>query len=556
MYWAVKHLFIFMLILQLFWSCQSRNKKTQIIDRPFVNSVMDLAPTKKDNHHFESKDLPSSLKNAKASSMALVDLNFDGYEDLLLFENFLSAPKAYLYSRKLKTFKVSAGPFPSGVVGSYGVYFDIDGDGIKDAVVATLNQNTLVEQKAIVGFKGVKVRGLLYFRPFNFVPVSIQADPISSLVLLDFDLDGDLDVGVGLWYEKKGDSSKLRGDYILENKAGRLVKKDKLFLGESDSKNFTPTFSLSTCDVNRDGYPDILTSSHDFYPNRLWLNRKGKSFINVAHESNYSLNNTNSKGRSFQSLCFDYNNDRIPDIFSAESFKSYEDNTVLRSGLLTGRSLQEPPKYFRTPYTLDSWDINKSQSDRRILSFDGNMDGLLDLVIDNFGFPPETRLIYFEQREDHSYENVALQKGIDFVNPQSSIYLDINDDGAYDFMSFQSNVRAAGSEERLRLFVNKLRPQKSVEVKLMGKKGNEEAIGAMVELVSFKGHKRVFRSQFLHGPYGAFSPKNTSKLYFYLPKDEKPHLVRVTWPFKKNGKVYRTETKLLNKKNQKIVLTP
>ena len=56
--------------------------------------------------------------------------------------------------------------------------------------------------------------------------------------------------------------------------------------------NAMPTFSSSTCDLDQNGYPDILTASSSKYPNKVWLNqidlrRKGPVFKNFGIETGY-----------------------------------------------------------------------------------------------------------------------------------------------------------------------------------------------------------------------------------------------------------------------------
>ena len=82
-----------------------------------------------------------------------------------------------------------------------------------------------------------------------------------------------------------------------------------------------------------------------------------------------------------------------------------------------------------------------SPSSRRGSWVDFNNDGLLDLLVDNSGFPPHSKLIMFYQNEDHSFEDQSVQLGVDITNPLNTTILDFNRDGKMDFITFQTDTR-------------------------------------------------------------------------------------------------------------------
>jgi hypothetical protein len=77
--------------------------------------------------------------------------------------------------------------------------------------------------------------------------------------------------------------------------------------------------------------------------------------------------------------------------------------------------------------------------------------------VDNSGFPPYSRLVLFEQDENHSFFNISTNAGIDIVNPTGTVVLDINKDGAPDILTSQNNIRNSDIPPRLFLFQNTLK---------------------------------------------------------------------------------------------------
>lgn len=57
--------------------------------------------------------------------------------------------------------------------------------------------------------------------------------------------------------------------------------------------NARPTFGASICDVDGNGYMDILTVSSSGYDNKLWLNlfdkkKESRVFVNYGQETGYA----------------------------------------------------------------------------------------------------------------------------------------------------------------------------------------------------------------------------------------------------------------------------
>src|SRR5690606_1206196 len=133
---------------------------------------------------------------------------------------------------------------------------------------------------------------------------------------------------------------------------------------------------------------------------------------------------------------------------------AYDNSSVDKSSILTGSKETYPPYFLRTEYLSDAHNDYWNQGDRRAIWFDYNLDGRVDLLVDNSGFPPHSKLVLFEQDETKSFINNAGQLGIDIVNPMSSIILDLNRDGKMDIITAQNNIRRSEIPARLYVFEN------------------------------------------------------------------------------------------------------
>ena len=142
--------------------------------------------------------------------------------------------------------------------------------------------------------------------------------PTASIVPLDFNLDGEIDLYLANWFSQKDNNPKPVTDYLLQGKGFEFTDVGSQLRGEYDYNksdkiypNATPTFGASVCDVDKNGLPDIMTSNSNGYYNKLWLNIDGKNFVNYGMESGYAADNEGSAdqkggGNSFFSLCGDY----------------------------------------------------------------------------------------------------------------------------------------------------------------------------------------------------------------------------------------------------------
>lgn len=506
---------------------------------------------------FMEKSKEYGLAGLSASSISVVDLNGDFYSDLVIIKDYFSYPEVYLFSIEDNKFKKSDGFFKNKFKASSIIFAHLNDDKIIDAIATVLNQKSEITKEPIKIFMGKKENGRIVFHKqkekFPMPPMAT-----SSIGLIDFDLDGDLDLYIGNWLAKEKNQNIAQRDFLLENNSGvfsdiseRIIDEHKQTVSKTMYVNAVATYGVQICDMDQNGFPDILAIASNGFKNKLWMNeyalRKNKRQFNdygvvskFAGDNEGSLN-INGGGRTFSLACGDYNHDQIMDVFLGELSHSYDQEGMDKSSILTGATFNFPPKYYRTEYFEDSYDISWNQADRRGVWFDYNNDGLLDLLVDNSGFPPHTRLIMFKQFEDHSFVSVAKDIGIDFSNPQTSVILDLNKDGKMDIISAQSNLRDASIKPRLFVFENNImNKNKSIRFYLRGENSNFDGINASValKLKSFDGNI-AYKTMPVSYSYGAFNPQNEKGIHFGLKENEQLLGVRVIWPYSKRSNINR-----------------
>jgi hypothetical protein len=516
-------------------------------------SVINYSTTLKEGGTFSDRTQEYGLSGLYAVTFNAIDINFDGHTDLVILPTYYSRPKFYVWDPKLNKYNPwDHDPLPSDFKASFMLYYDFNKDRIPDLISGILNQRSEVSKIPLKVYFGEITSGKIQFKedPQAIAPI---IEPTSSLTVIDYDLDGWADLFVSNWFEQKNSNYIPVADRLLRNNMGKFEDVTPLLKGEADKAksqlyppNAKPTYGASTCDIDQNGYPDIMTVSSSGHKNKLWMNLKEsrtgeRYFEDVGPISNYASDPDGSLiptggGRSFFSACTDYNNDGLMDIFLGVLSHAYDNDSVDRSSILTGTREVFPPYFMRTEYVSDANSESWNQGDRRGVWLDYNLDGRPDLVVDNSGFPPYSRLVLFEQDESKAFVNVGAQVGIDIVNPTGTITLDVNKDGLPDLLTSQNNIRKADISPRLYLFQNETKNpgRKSIKVHLNGIKSNTEAIGAMVMLYTQVNDKKIVQRRWLETTQGGLPSQNESGVHFGLPEGHEAVGVKVRWPYMKN----------------------
>jgi len=528
------------------------NEELESLSRKVMK--INMGPTVSDGATFQDKTKEYGLADNQAVAFNAVDLNFAGKTDLVLLPSYYSRPKFFLKSISEKKFiPLSYDPLPPDFKASFLVFHDMNKDQIPDLISVVLNQKSEISKIPIKIYLGSMKEKRLVFIESNLLQLS--AEPTSSVSVIDVNLDGWPDLFIGNWYESRNGEYIPVADRLFLNKKDRFEEASFLLKGEADKNadqlfppNARPTYGSSTCDIDQNGFPDILTASSSGHKNKLWMNlsepQTGERYFedvgpisNYASDPNGSLIPTGG-GRSFFSACNDYNHDGLMDIFLGELSHAYDNESVDRSSVLTGSKETYPPFFIRTEYLSDATNESWNQGDRRAVWLDYNLDGRDDLLVDNSGFPPNSRLVLFEQDETHAFINVASQLGLDVVNPMATITIDVNEDGLPDILTSQNNIRRSEIPQRLYLFENNhpVPERRSIRVFLNGIKANTQGMGAMVMLYIGKNKQKIVLRKWNELSQGGLASQNQDGVHFGISEDTLLAGIKVRWPILKNGK--------------------
>lgn len=485
---------------------------------------------------FVDKTDEYGLKGIQGVHLYAVDANNDGATDLVVLDDFLASPKFYFFDKKDKKFKLGATPFSELVRASYLNFIDLDHDGVLDVIVGNLNQKSEVTQFPARVFKGVVTDKKISYVQKTILPIGVL--PTASIVPFDFNLDGEIDLYVANWFSQKDANPKPLPDSLLQgngfdftNISTQLQGEYEVSRSDKSYPNATPTFGASVCDVDRNGLPDVMTNNSNGYYNKLWLNIDGKNFTNYGTLTGYAADTEGSAdskggGNSFFSLCGDYNNDSFVDIVVGNLSKDSDAESRDKSAVLTGSTKTFPPKFYRTEIFPEEKSDNWSEGNRRGVWLDYNLDGLVDLLIANSGFPPTSRMFFYEQQTDHEYIDRAREMGVNMMNPSGMVSIDLNGDGVMDFISGQSKVRAGDIPSRIYVFENQTKRQGkgSIRFHLQGKKSNYHGISSTL---TFRTNKN---SRFGEANYAAGSlPSQNEEGVYFAFGSESPKNVEVRW---------------------------
>ncbi|MCP4913131.1 MAG: VCBS repeat-containing protein [Oligoflexia bacterium] len=504
-----------------------------------------FGPTTPNEKAFADATEKMGLDGISGTHFYSVDWSGDGYTDLVYLPLHYSVPKFLKYSPKYQKFlPIKYNPFGKVIRGSYLVFVDLNKDSVLDVIVGTLNQKTELEKEPIRIFKGSHKPHYDLQEMSTGIKV---ASASSSIIPFDYDLDGNLDLFVTSWYDftesplrpKLLPDKILKGDgnFKFQNVSYLLTDENKFRKSTGKYTNAVASFGASICDVDQNGFPDILSASSAGMANRLWMNlydrkHKDRVFKNYAKEANLEADDegqfdAKGGGNSFYLNCSDYNDDKLIDIAVGELFHSYDNEQRDRSSILTGSQFAFPPKFIRTEYHKDDGSGSWSQGDRRASWVDLDSDGYLDLIVDNSGFPPKSRLIYFKQESDRSFADQAEAFGINFTNPSGTVITDFNRDGYADIISGQTNVRESEIKPRIFAFENQAKNKRRFRVILRGIKSNYHGIGATIKVTT---SKRTI-TRVVQSVAGNLPSQNEEGEFITLFKDEDIAKIKVTWPY-------------------------
>ena len=496
-----------------------------------------------------------------------------------------------------------------GRISSYVIFGDVNNDRYPDAInVAYLDSgsNTRLDKTSIFLNNGNGTFSI--FREQKFSPDNMY-NPASSVFFIDYDKDSNLDLFVAHHYSSYGvlDSAltdtlyKGNGDGSFTDVTEETGLQTEPFSIEEAMKanSNTPSWGATACDLNGDGFEEILVSSYGRQNNLLFLYENGK-YINKSIESNFAHDNVENfvdnqffacycanhsgveecenaqtplircdglennwnigfddkpfrlGGNTSNSLCADFDNDGDNDLLSIELAHWHIGQSSDKTQLLINDGFPVNPlkridetESGITRTREGSW----NDGDLGGVAEDLNNDGKVDIVITSSDYPGTSSLIY-EQSSNGKFMNVTEDSGLKFIRAHGIALIDYDRDGDYDILMGRSLMRWSAGDEPvnkpddsyIHLFENKTGQNNNrimIDIKGAGYEGksNSDAIGAMITV---EANGKIY-TRTIQGGYGLFGIQKDPFIIIGIDDNCKADKITIKWPNKTHDETVLTD---------------
>jgi len=472
-------------------------------------------------------------------------------------------------------FKDAAGN--NGLASSYVVFFDMDNDGDNDALnVVYIDKGTY----ALEGYENDVTRIYLNNGDGTFKPgpkmdftVSLM-EAFSGFTVFDYDKDGILDMYAGRHYSEYGNLNTCGQDNLYKGKGDGSFTETTLGSGLETvdvtdeslaaAKNNKATWGVTTCDVDGDGFQDIMASSYGRSYNMFYRNKGDGTFEDLTLTSNFGsdgnedynddqffgcycsddstkdtaycenvqaakiscdsigmsywtpgFNDQSHRlgGNSAGTLCADFDGDGDMDLFSIELAHWHIGQASDKSMLVMNDGFPTTP--FRrvdekdsgiTRTRINDW----NDGDLGGMTADLDNDGKMDVFILSSDYD-RTKSMLFQQQSDGTFADKAKDSGAQIARAHGGSLIDIDRDGDYDLLVGVSTMRWGSdtsdySQRPEKQWMTVLRNDTGqdanrVIIDLRGSKANKNAVGARI-IVTAGGKKFMREVQGGHGLTG------------------------------------------------------
>lgn len=485
----------------------------------------------------------------------------------------------------------------TGRLSHLSVLGDVDNDGDLDLFSGVYHDGTVTGPAAADKNEIYWNDGKGRFSLGALTVLSDQSLPTAGASFLDFDRDGRVDLFVTTWYNPDEASIEGMGNYLYRSLGGRqfddVSTPSKVLrppIGDSVPKylagvNRRPAYGATACDVDGDGWTDLLVSAYGRSWNELWKNQGDGTFRevgfgtpvasddNVNYSDNqfyhcYCKNNPGScptdvpapkitcavyawtpgfddqparnGGNNFSTACGDLDNDGDMDLMHGvirhwHIGQSSDPTQIIRNDSTAGalkfvRVPNDQSGLVRTP-TITNW----NEGDMEVGFFDFDNDGRKDVYIASSDYP-ETRGTLFRQLPDGKFTPL-LDAGVGHYHSHGFAPVDIDRDGDLDLIVTTSIARCGGdpkcpATQEVRVYRNDVGHKSNfVQLVLRGGgdgKANAAAIGARV----FVRTGATRQLQEVSGGYGHFGMQHDTVLTFGLGAACVLDEIEIRWPDK------------------------
>ena len=571
-----------------------------------------------------SEEMGVQKLNALGTQITVADIDGDKWPDIYTSltsktrENQNEPQNLYkllknVKGRNFEDVTFSSGLFAAkdgtnGAASTYVVFADMNNDGFQDAFnVVYIDNDTLSNEQFKNDYSRVYLGngdGTFKYAGGNFV-YDDMFEAIAGAAFLDYDHDGMIDLFIGRQYNRYGYLDSCEPDTLMKGLGngkfqniadGTSGLETDVYNEENllNGKFNKPTWGVSACDVDGDGFADILTSSYGRSYNMLYRNKGDGTFDDLsissgfAHDDNenygddqffacYCADASNKDsdycsvskgakidcssigtsgwtpgfddqpyrlgGNSAGTLCGDFDGDGDTDLFQIELAHWHIGSASDKSQLIINdgfpgnplkRLSEEESGITRT--RMGSW----NDGDLGGFAADFDNDGRLDIYVLSSDYPG-TKSMLFQQQSDGKFADKAGDAAAQVARAHGGAFVDIDRDGDYDIIVGTSFMRwsasdADGKNKPEKQWIKVLRNDtgqdaNKVIIDITGSTANRDAIGA--KIIVKAGGKQFVRE--VQGAYGLNGFQNDHLQIIGLGDICEVEEIEIHWPDKENS---------------------
>ncbi|MCD6499859.1 MAG: CRTAC1 family protein [Deltaproteobacteria bacterium] len=453
---------------------------------------------------FSDRTAGSGLDQVQAGRIAMSDLDGDQDDDVV-FHLTAGSPEPIIEENEgnLKFAYVTDTTDVTDTHSNFAVLGDLDNDGDQDMYLGVYRPQDATD---FAYYSSVWLNdGDGTFHEVVGSGVDLNGTTAAG-AFADYDGDGYLDLYVGNWLVHYPDPAAMP-DFLFQGQGdGTFVEKSQE--AGTARQNPSPSYGVTWCDVDDDGFADILVANYGYASNFLFLNQGDGTFVEAGLLTHVAKDdNGGYGGNTFGIDCGDYDNDGHLDLFLAEiahpRYQPWSDPSRLLHWTASANA-------YGFEYSDDTLAAGLPRDEGMIdpswVDFDN--DGDLDLFVSILYTGHASRL--FRNNGDGTFQDVTYLAGIDIPDGQAGVWSDLDGDGDMDLIA--TSRRGGGT---VYLYENTIGAQSRwMELDLVGvPPSNRDAIGARVtaeagslvqihEVKGGKGHNNTVSTRVVHFGFG------------------------------------------------------
>ena len=520
------------------------------------------------NPRFTDVSSVAGLGEINATRVKFVDLNGDNRPDIVTTD---TSPRHRVFlntSQSPLRFKEVATPnLPTAAASDCIAFADLDGDGTPDCILTRnldLNNPKFVVPPEPAGSCWLKGNGDGHFGPPNLLADATRGTT-STIAIGDVNRDGWLDLFLGLWYKKYGESNEAYCNDLLIAHGKRSpafvrapLPSDRIAYEEEKDLGGRPTYGLMILPRIEPATtrPALLELSYGRRWNRLWiqddkavwsdmapaLKLDGDDIRHGIYPPQAKRENEKpfrSNGNTFDAAIADVNNDGKVDLFVSEITHWWAGESSDRSRFLINRGTHfDSPAALNIDRIPEDPAVRWNQGDIFCEMADFDEDGRIDLLLSSGEYPDKQQLRMYQQQSDETFKDVTATSGIDHEGSAQIALADVDGDGDLDILAGQTFNRLTaeqtkGRSPRVKLFLNQTHQDgsKSVVLRLRDNRaGNRAGLGSIVSATTTIRGKVTTQTHVLIGIGGCGGKQHDFIVHFGLGNAARFDQINITWP--------------------------